>query len=175
MAGFVAAQNSTANLPVPSFVDINRKAQWCISQQNVCPDLCGGMKFVQQNKCDNREITEYQCICANGTAPANIHQYVGSVPNFICVATFEQCRRENPGSQNCPVCGTLKPDDVPEGVVSSSTSVSATATATATGTAVAADGASTASPTPNGAAAWTGHGSGMGGLAMGAVMALGLL
>ena len=173
--------------------DLSPLGQWCIAERNACPLLCGGPDFYKANRCigvcvpimfflgkrcltpmpyPQRELPKFDCICNNGTAPANIEAYVGSVPNSICVATFEQCRRENPGSEDCPVCGTLSPDDVPKGVVSSTASSTPTATATVT-----VDTASAASVTPTGTpgAAAPLAGGFSGGLVMGAMAALGLL
>lgn len=118
------------------------------------------------------EIPKYECICSNGTAPANIEDYIGSVPNSICIATFEQCRRDNPGSEKCVKCGLLDAKDVPKAVVSSTI---ATPTATATDAADTAAAATASATGTNGADASAGNAAGVGGLAMGVMAALGLL
>lgn len=54
----------------------------------------------------------YTCTCSNGSDPTNIAAYQGTVPNFICESTFQQCRTANLGSDDCIPCGTLEPSDV---------------------------------------------------------------
>ncbi|KAL9137710.1 MAG: hypothetical protein Q9175_001093 [Cornicularia normoerica] len=82
----------------------------------------------------------YTCTCANGTSPPNIAAYQGTLPNFICEATFKQCRTANPGSEACKTCGTLMPSDVQ--AIASSTSAAATSS---TGTATTTSASTTAS------------------------------
>lgn len=79
------------------------------------------------------DITNYSCICTNGTSPPDIAKYINTVPNYICSANFAQCRIDTPGSQACTTCGTLNPTDIPRSTVSS-TLASATQSATATPT-----------------------------------------
>ncbi len=93
------------------------------------------------------------------------------MPNSICLASFRQCREENPGSEDCPKCGTRNPEDVPEGVISSTVVSSATATSTEAPASTAA--ALSATETP-GAAAPLGRVPGVGGFAVGVVAALGV-
>lgn len=81
------------------------------------------------------DITNYSCVCTNGTSPPDIAKYINTVPNNVCAANFAQCRIDTPGSQTCTTCGTLNPTDIPKSVVSStiaSSTQSATATAAAT-------------------------------------------
>ncbi|MCJ1277422.1 hypothetical protein MMC21_005235 [Puttea exsequens] len=112
LIGFAAAQNSTSSSTFNAgSVDLTTKNQWCRAETNNCPTLCGGPMQVKQNQCTGSSLT-YSCTCANNSPPANIDQYQGTLPNYICEATFEQCRQQNPGSDQCKTCGTLMPSDV---------------------------------------------------------------
>ena len=71
------------------------------------------------------------CICANGSAPANIGDYLDTLPNHICNQIFANCRQANPGSEACKTCGTLAPSDV-QAVATSSSSAAASSTGTPT-------------------------------------------
>lgn len=82
------------------------------------------------------DITNYSCVCTNGTSPPDTAKYLNTVPNNICYANFAQCRIDTPGSQTCTTCGALNPADIPRSVVSSTiTSSTQSATATPSGAA----------------------------------------
>lgn len=87
------------------------------------------------------DITNFLCVCTNGTSPPDIAQYINTVPNNVCSANFAQCRMDNPGSQTCTTCGTLNPTEIPRSTVSS-TIASSTQSATATPSGAAATSAS---------------------------------
>ncbi|KAK0513510.1 hypothetical protein JMJ35_004496 [Cladonia borealis] len=130
LAAFAAAQNNTLD---PNSVDPTKRNQWCTSEQNTCPILCGGQMFTKANSCTGSTLT-YTCTCANGTGPSNIAQYQGSLPNYECNQLFADCRQANPGSQACVTCGTLQPSTVPTGTVSSSAAATSSATSTSSTT-----------------------------------------
>lgn len=132
---------------------------WCNGETANCPLLCGGMSSTSANSCfgvshqrpishstvatlvfladhiscEQQSLT-YTCKCANGSEPADIAQYQGTIPNFICETTFAQCRTANPGSEACKSCGTLQATNVPSATPSSSAASSSTE-ASSTGTA----------------------------------------
>lgn len=84
------------------------------------------------------DITDYSCVCTNGTSPPDIAKYINTVPNNVCSANFAQCRIDTPGSQACTTCGTLNPTNIPRSTVSStvaSNTQSATSTAAASASA----------------------------------------
>ncbi|KAI4166179.1 MAG: hypothetical protein LQ342_000065, partial [Letrouitia transgressa] len=80
----------------------------------------------------------------NGTAPYLVG-YLNTFDNHVCQAAFAKCRVDNPGSQSCPKCGTLKATDVQPSTASTSAAASSTAAGTSGGTAAAP--AATSSPT----------------------------
>lgn len=113
-----------------------------------------------------QQTLTYECLCRNGSEPADIDQYLDTLPNHICQATFAQCREDNPGSDSCVECGTLRADDVPMAVASSS-AASSTSMASAT------EAAEPAAATEEGAAS---HGrSIIGGAAIGVAGLMGAL
>lgn len=81
------------------------------------------------------EITNFSCICTNGTSPPDIAKYINTVPNNICSANFAQCRIDTPGSQTCTTCGTLNPTNIPRSTVSSTIASTQSTTASPSGTA----------------------------------------
>lgn len=94
---------------------------------------CYGRNLVTYRE-QQTDITNYSCVCTNGTSPPDIAKYINTVPNNLCAANFAQCRLDTPGSQTCTTCGTLNPTDIPRSTVST-TSSTQSATATATGAA----------------------------------------
>lgn len=112
------------------------------------------------------DITNYSCVCTNGTSPPDIAKYINTVPNNICSANFAQCRIDTPGSQTCTTCGTLNPTDIPKSIVSS-TIASSTQSATATPT-----GAATTNASASGGA---GRKTFEGGALVGLLTALGII
>lgn len=117
------------------------------------------------------DIDNFECTCLpDGDTPDKIEQYVGTVPNSACLAQFKDCRLKNPGSKNCPVCGTLQPSDV-AAVVPSSTAASSSASSTSSPSVTAASTTPSASST--GAAVRMG--AEVGGVAVGLAAALGML
>ncbi|KAF6239096.1 hypothetical protein HO173_002968 [Letharia columbiana] len=135
---FAAAQSNTTF--DPTSVDLTEKNQWCQGETANCPTLCGGQTQTKANSCTGSSL-EFTCTCANGTGPSNIAAYQGTLPNFICEATFAQCRIANPGSEACKTCGTLMPSDV-QAIASSTSSAAATSS---TGTATMTSASTTAS------------------------------
>ncbi|CAD6571887.1 MAG: hypothetical protein ASARMPRED_004900 [Alectoria sarmentosa] len=129
LVSFAAAQSNTTF--DPNAVDLTEKNQWCQGETANCPTLCGGQAETKANSCTGSSL-DYLCTCANGSSPPNIGEYQGTLPNFICEATFAQCRIANPGSEACKTCGTLMPSDVP--AITSSTSSAAATSATSTAT-----------------------------------------
>lgn len=125
---FAAAQSNTTF--DPNSVDLTEKNQWCQGETANCPTLCGGQTQTKANSCTGSTL-DFTCTCANGTGPSNIAAYQGTLPNFICEATFAQCRIANPGSEACKTCGTLMPSDV-QAIASSTSSAAASSTGTAT-------------------------------------------
>ncbi|KAK4697195.1 hypothetical protein P7C71_g862, partial [Lecanoromycetidae sp. Uapishka_2] len=123
LVGFAAAQNTTFN---SGAVDLTTKNQWCQGELANCPLLCGGQANTQNNRCIGSTL-DYTCTCGNNSSPASIAQYQGTLPNFICQATFQQCRVANPGSEACVTCGTLMPTDV-KAVTPSSTAAATSST-----------------------------------------------
>ncbi|KAI4246802.1 MAG: hypothetical protein L6R40_001831 [Gallowayella cf. fulva] len=146
MAGFVAAQNSTSGTSGSTDntifdvnnVDTTSRVQWCNDQYTNCPKLCGGPKFTKENRCIADPIS-YTCVCANGTSP-DLAAYANTFVSDTCQARFAACRTQNPGSDACIQCGTLKADSVPMST-SSMSAASSTAAATSSGTGGGATGA----------------------------------
>jgi len=130
LAAFAAAQNNTLD---PNSVDLTTRNQWCTSEQNTCPILCGGPMFTKANQCTGSTLS-FTCTCSNGTGPSNIAQYLGSLPNYECNQLFADCRTTNPGSKSCTTCGTLQPTSVPTGTTSSSAAATSSATSTSSTT-----------------------------------------
>ncbi|KAL9027418.1 MAG: hypothetical protein Q9196_004049 [Gyalolechia fulgens] len=91
--------------------------------------------------------TDYSCVCSNNTSP-DFAAYANTYESDVCQARFAACRTQNPGSENCVQCGTLKADDVPASTSSSAAASTAAATSMASGTSEAAPTASAG--TPNG-------------------------
>lgn len=112
------------------------------------------------------DITNYSCVCTNGTSPPDIAQYINTVPNYVCSTNFAQCRKDTPGSLTCTTCGTLNPTDIPRSTVSS-TIASSTQSATATPS-----GAATTNASANGGA---GRRTFEGGALVGLLTALGII
>ncbi|RMD43931.1 hypothetical protein DV735_g1231, partial [Chaetothyriales sp. CBS 134920] len=82
---------------------------WCHSQLNTCPQICGGSAAV--NYCDQTSL-QYTCTCANGTSPDST-AFIGTVPYFVCQQTYIQCVANHPddaqGQATCAEneqCGT---------------------------------------------------------------------
>lgn len=145
LAGFVAAQNTTSssgssspdntNFDPNTNVDQTARTQFCNDQTTNCPKLCGGMKFTKDNRCVAMATsTTYSCICNNGTSP-DLGAYANTYVSDICQARFAACRTQNPGSQACVTCGTLKAADVPASTSSMAAASTAAATSMASGTA----------------------------------------
>ncbi|KAI4124908.1 MAG: hypothetical protein LQ338_004569 [Usnochroma carphineum] len=143
MAGFVVAQNTNSssesdntNFDVNQ-INLSQRVAWCNDQTTNCPKLCGGRTFTTDNRCLANTNT-VSCLCANGTSP-DLAAYANTFASDECQARFAACRQQNPGSQACIQCGTLKADDVP-------TSTSSMA-ASSTGAATSSTSGSTTSPT----------------------------
>ncbi|KAL8768657.1 MAG: hypothetical protein Q9209_005216 [Squamulea sp. 1 TL-2023] len=147
MAGFVVAQNSTSGTSGNTdntifdvnMVDRTRRVQWCNDQRTNCPKLCGG-----ENNCEGDPVS-YSCICTNGTSP-DLAAYADTFVSQTCQARFAACRQQNPGSDSCITCGTLKADNVP---MSTSSMAAASSTAAADATSSGAGGAATGSAGPS--------------------------
>ncbi|KAL9602355.1 MAG: hypothetical protein Q9219_001921 [cf. Caloplaca sp. 3 TL-2023] len=161
MAGFVAAQNTTSSSGSGSSssdntifdensVDRTTRTQWCADQTTNCPKLCGGPKFFKENRCVAMESsTTFSCLCSNGTSP-DLEAYANTFPSDSCQARFAACRQQNPGSQSCIQCGTLKADDVPASTSSAAAASTAAATSSASGTEPSATAATTGAPSSGG-------------------------
>ncbi|MCJ1228470.1 hypothetical protein MMC12_005131 [Toensbergia leucococca] len=167
LVAFAAAQNFTFD---PNSVDLTTKNQWCTSELNTCPSLCGGLPDTSANQCTGATLN-YTCTCANGTAP-DVMAYKLTLPYYICQASFAQCNTAYPGAQSCSdqfQCASLDASSVPTGVGASSTSSSATATSTSSATAT----SSTASATAKSFAVKVGGDYGVGAVAAGLAAAVG--
>jgi len=98
--------------------------------------------------------------------PANIADYLDTLPNHICNQEFANCRQTNPGSQACKTCGTLKPTDVKAVAVSS-------AAATSSSSHTSGGSATAATPTTSGKSSAGNRIEGaVGGLAAGVIAAV---
>lgn len=113
------------------------------------------------------EVTKYQCVCGDDKTPDKIDQYIGSIPNSICIATFAYCRQQHPGSDSCVECGKLVPSQVAKAAASSTSSSSSSSTSAPSVTSAA------TSPTPTKGAAVK-LGGEIGGVAMGVAAAVGM-
>ncbi|KAL8998707.1 MAG: hypothetical protein Q9169_002262 [Polycauliona sp. 2 TL-2023] len=85
------------------------------------------------------EPISYSCICTNGTSP-DLAAYADTFVSETCQARFAACRTQNPGSEECIECGTLKATDVPM-ATSSMAGAESTAAATSSGAEAASTGA----------------------------------
>lgn len=94
----------------------------------------GSTKLIRSPPPQMATSTSYSCICNNGTSP-DLGAYQNTYVSDICQARFAVCRTQNPGSQACVNCGTLKADDVPASTSSSAAASTAAATSMASGTA----------------------------------------
>ncbi|KAL8716546.1 MAG: hypothetical protein Q9225_006139 [Loekoesia sp. 1 TL-2023] len=94
--------------------------------------------------------TTVSCICNNGTSPA-LDAYANTFASDTCQARFAACRQQNPGSQSCVQCGTLKADDVPASTSSSAAASTVAATSSASGSTTSATGAASSGSPSNGA------------------------
>ncbi|RMZ88238.1 hypothetical protein DV736_g4527, partial [Chaetothyriales sp. CBS 134916] len=133
---------------------------WCHSQLNTCPEICGGAAAV--NFCDQATL-QYTCTCPNGTAP-DCTAFIGTVPYFECQQTFIQCIANHPndaeGQSTCATneqCGTRNAtaEAIAATSASAQSSVSSTSSSgssTATGSASSTKSGSAASSTSSGAA-----------------------
>ncbi|KAL8670493.1 MAG: hypothetical protein Q9168_004975 [Polycauliona sp. 1 TL-2023] len=145
VTGFVAAQNSTSgtsgNVDNTVFdvntVDRTTRVQWCNDQRTNCPLLCGGQMTTKENNC-NADPISYSCLCSNGTSP-DLAAYADTFVSQTCQARFAACRTQNPGSDACVTCGTLKAADVP--MSTSSMAAASTAAATSSGSGAKSTGA----------------------------------
>ncbi|KAL2261050.1 hypothetical protein VTK26DRAFT_4770 [Humicola hyalothermophila] len=117
----VAAQSQSQNFTInPGSVDPGLKAQWCNAQYDSCNTLCGSTP--NENDC-RTETLEYNCTCANGTAPG-LEYYTQTMPTFICNQAYSDCIEANVGSSRgqdeCKKniksrCGTLDPNKASTG------------------------------------------------------------
>ncbi|KAL8638830.1 MAG: hypothetical protein Q9228_004049 [Teloschistes exilis] len=152
MAGFAVAQNNTSpdhtNFDVNQ-VSLSERVAWCNDQTTNCPKLCGGQKFTKENTCIAMPFS-LSCTCANGTAPG-LAYYANTWDSDVCAARFAACRTQNPGSDQCINCPTLKADTVQAST--SSMAAASTAAATSTSAGSTATGAGAANPGTTGNAA----------------------
>ncbi|KAL9575882.1 MAG: hypothetical protein Q9212_007603 [Teloschistes hypoglaucus] len=112
---------------------------------------------------------QLSCTCANGTAPG-LAYYANTWVTDVCEKRFAACRTQNPGSQDCINCPTLKADTVQAST--SSMAAASTAAATSTSAGSSATGAGAANPGTTGKSAAPGV---MVGAEMGVKGAVGLL
>ncbi|KAL8900448.1 MAG: hypothetical protein Q9207_005696 [Kuettlingeria erythrocarpa] len=162
MAGFVVAQTTTSSSTSASSsgsssssdntnfqvtnIDRTRRTSWCKDQTTNCPVLCGGAAFTKENSCivNDQNTTvgaTIMCTCQNGTAPA-LASYANTYVSDQCQERFAACRIQNPGSDACITCGTLKATDVPASTSSASATSTAAATSSAEGSTTSPTGAS---------------------------------
>lgn len=57
-------------------------------------------------------------------------KYTGTIPNFICEASYQQCLNAHPDSSTCQTCSSLVPSDVGSGAPSTAVPSSSAATFT---------------------------------------------
>jgi len=179
LAGFAAAQNFTFD---PTQIPLSTKNQWCLSETNTCPLLCGGDSDTAGNDCDGTTLT-YNCTCTNGSAP-DLAAYTNTLPFLICQSAYGECIAARPndadGQTECKnqfVCGSLNPNNVTAAASSTSSSASSTTSAASTTSATAASTTASASATAtkSSLAISIGHEYGFGLLLAGLFAAIGLL
>ncbi|KAI9807887.1 MAG: hypothetical protein M1825_005193 [Sarcosagium campestre] len=164
-----AAQNSTA-FDIGQVLAADKNA-WCISQRNVCSDLCKPDGF-DKNRCTAQDLS-IECVCSGGEVP-DLAAYQNSVPFYICQATTAQCIASNQmdaqAQQKCRddnQCGSKNATEFGE----ASTTTAAASTTAASTTAA----ATAASASPTNAALRVGAEWGTGLLAVGIAGAFGAL
>ncbi|KAI4195495.1 MAG: hypothetical protein LQ346_003420 [Caloplaca aetnensis] len=89
------------------------------------------------------------CTCQNGTAPA-LASYANTYVSDQCQERFAACRIQNPGSDACITCGTLKATDVPASTSSAAATSTAAATSSAEGSTTSPTGANSSGPPSSG-------------------------
>ncbi|KAL8862039.1 MAG: hypothetical protein Q9178_001494 [Gyalolechia marmorata] len=100
--------------------------------------------------------------------------YADTFVSQTCQARFAACRQQNPGSDACVTCGTLKPEDVPMST-SSMAAASSTAEADATSAGAGAEATGAADSAPSNAAPTLMGGMDMVKGAVGLIAAMGLV
>ncbi|KAI9684385.1 MAG: hypothetical protein M1829_002195 [Trizodia sp. TS-e1964] len=166
------AQNSS--LPIdPGSVALDTRSNWCLSELNTCPLLCGGAS--QANTC-TAENLNFSCLCSNGSSPA-LELYTNTLPFYVCQEFIAQCIRNAPNDATkqaaCKAnnhCGTLNASAVPAATTSTSTSSSSS-----TPTAITNTTSASASPTRTNVATQLGADYGTGILATALLALFGLL
>ena len=111
-------------------------ADWCSSQIQSCPEICG--RTASMINCDATSFT-YACMCSDGLVP-DCTAYTSTPPFYICQATFSQCIASNPNDAQAQlactdneVCGTKDPASVPPKSSTTSSSTSAATTSSVGG------------------------------------------
>ncbi|KAL8902143.1 MAG: hypothetical protein Q9192_000126, partial [Flavoplaca navasiana] len=127
----------------------------------------------EENNCLAEPIS-YSCVCSNGTSP-DLAAYADTFVSQTCQARFAACRTQNPGSESCIECGTLRPADVPAATSSMPAAESTGAAADATQSAAGGEATGAAGDSQSNA-----HGPLIGGMemvkgAVGLVAAMGLV
>ncbi|RMJ20839.1 hypothetical protein PHISP_08289 [Aspergillus sp. HF37] len=159
----VAANNYT--FP-PGFnlnlVDMGARSSWCAAQRNVCPKICDG--FAVDNTCDPTTL-DFKCVCGD-SGPANVEEYIQTVPFFVCMEDFGQCINANERDQmaqekckkqkqnNCPTKNATA-DSASTTTSSASSTAAATMSETATTTLNKGEGSSATSASSSSAATTT--------------------
>ncbi|KAL8652501.1 MAG: hypothetical protein Q9210_002637 [Variospora velana] len=163
------------------YADFSGQWDGVINSSPIVPNCVAGMlqilpiskrvcaEYVLKAKFPRDKQMRGNCTCKNGTAPA-LAAYADTYASNECQARFAACRNQNPGSQTCIECGTLRADDVP-----ASTSSASTAAATSsTGSAESAAPATTSGPPSSGGNVLMGAEMGVKG-AVGLLAAMGLM
>ncbi|KAL8881074.1 MAG: hypothetical protein Q9198_001646, partial [Flavoplaca austrocitrina] len=120
------------------------------------------------------EPISYSCVCSNGTSP-DLAAYADTFVSQTCQARFAACRTQNPGSESCIECGTLRAADVPAATSSMPAAESTVAAADATESAAGGEATGSAGDSQSNA-----HGPLIGGMemvkgAVGLIAAMGLV
>ncbi len=122
--------------------------QWCQGELATCPTLCGGVELPLL-----RNLTVFPCELTTllivyfqiylhllqQLEPSILCRlkYTGTLPDFICEASYQQCLNAHPDSSTCQTCSSLVTRDVGSGAPISSaatftTQISATQISTRT-------------------------------------------
>ncbi|KAL4811541.1 hypothetical protein BDV18DRAFT_129570 [Aspergillus unguis] len=131
----VAPIVAQSNWTLPSGFDLSQidsqtRSNWCLSERNNCPKICGGV--ASENRC-TPDTLDFTCTCSNGT-DADVSLYEGTIPFYVCQAEYGQCISQSStqdGDEACKEglnqCGSLNASAT---TTTSSSSTSSTPTST---------------------------------------------